>query len=158
MPKREDKQRRLEDRIGPIESVIAANTKFRGKINSEDSVQISGNFRGDIKCEQLVKINSGGKIKGTISSTYVIIEGELNGNVEIADYVEIRPDGRVIGNINTSEIAIAEGSFIQGEIKMPDKEDEPLNFVEKRGDDEPEEISEQDTSEQESSEEEQGQE
>ena len=149
MPKKEDKQRRLEDRIGPIESVIAANTKFRGKIKSEDSVQISGNFRGDIQCEQLVKINSGGKIKGTISSTYVIIEGELTGDVETADYVEIRPDGRVIGNIHTSEIAIAEGSFIQGEIKMPDKEDEPVSFVEKRGNDEPEEISEQESTEEE---------
>ncbi len=152
MPKREDKQRRLEDRIGPIESVIAAKTKFRGKINSEDSIQISGNFRGDIKCEQLVKINNGGKIKGTISSTYVIIEGELTGDVETADYVEIRPEGRVVGNISTSEIAIAEGSFIQGEIKMPDK-DEPVSFVEKRGNEEPEEAGEQESSEEEQSQE-----
>jgi cytoskeletal protein CcmA (bactofilin family) len=153
MPKKEDKQRRLEDRIGPIESVIAANTKFRGKINCEDSIQISGNFRGDIKCEQLVKINNGGKIKGTITSTYVIIEGELDGDVETADYVEIRPEGRVVGNISTSEIAIAEGSFIQGEIKMPEKEDKPVSFVEKRGNDEPEAGSEQESPEEEQSQE-----
>jgi len=123
MPKKEEKKRRLEDKIGPIESVIASNTKFKGKINAQDSVLISGKFNGDIQCEQLVKIDSDGKIKGT--------------------HVEIRQGGRVIGNINTSEIAIAEGSFIQGEIKMPDREAKPLSFVEKRGSEEPEEIQEE---------------
>lgn len=149
MPKREDKQRRLEDRIGPIESVIASKTTFKGKIKSEDSVQISGNFRGDIKCEQLVKINKGGKIKGTIDSTYVIIEGELDGNIETADYVEIRAEGRIVGNINTADIAIAEGSFIQGEIKMPDKDEGPLSFVEKRGEEEQQETGEEEIIEEE---------
>jgi cytoskeletal protein CcmA (bactofilin family) len=114
MPKKEEKRRRLEDKIGPIESVIASNTKFKGKINAQDNVLISGKFSGDIQCEQLVKIDSGGKVKGTVSSTYIIIEGELKGDIQSAEHVEIRQGGRVIGNINTAEIAIAEGSFIQG--------------------------------------------
>jgi len=143
MPKKEEKKRRLEDKIGPIESVIASNTKFKGKINAQDSVLISGKFNGDIQCEQLVKIDSDGKIKGTINSIYIIIEGELKGDIQSAEHVEIRQGGRVIGNINTSEIAIAEGSFIQGEIKMPDREAKPLSFVEKRGSEEPEEIQEE---------------
>jgi len=136
MPKKEDKKRRLEDKIGPIDSVIAANTTFKGKMSGQDSVQISGHLKGDIKCEQLVKIDEGGKVKGSINSTYVIIEGELNGNIESADYVEIREDARVVGNINSVNIAIAEGSFIQGEIMTPDKDKRPMSFVEKRGNEE----------------------
>jgi len=133
MPKKEEKQRRFEDRLGPIESIIADNTTFKGKISAHDSVQISGNLKGDVQSEQLVKISEGGKVKGTIESTYVIIEGELNGDVASADYVEIRADARVVGNINSMNIAIAEGSFIQGEIKTPDKVGRPVSFVEKRG-------------------------
>ena len=133
MPKKEEKQRRLEDRIGPIESVIGDNTTFKGKISGYGSVQISGQLKGDIKCEQLVKIAEGGKMKGLIESTYVIIEGELNGNVESADYVEIRSEARVVGNIYSMNIAIAEGCFIQGEIKTLDREGRPISFVEKRG-------------------------
>lgn len=133
MPKKEEKQRRLEDRIGPIESVIGDNTTFKGKISGHDSVQISGNLKGDIKCEQLVKIAEGGKMKGVIESTYVIIEGELNGNIESADYVEIRSEARVVGNINSMNITIAEGSFLQGEIRTLDREGKPIRFVEKRG-------------------------
>ncbi len=131
MPKKEEKQRRFEDRLGPIESIIADNTTFKGKISSHDSVQISGNLKGDVQSEQLVKITEGGKVKGTIESTYVIIEGELNGDVASADYVEIRADARVVGNINSMNIAIAEGSFIKGEIKTPDRVGRPGSFVEK---------------------------
>lgn len=133
MPKKEEKQRRLEDRLGPIESIIAGNTTFKGKISAHDSVLISGNIKGDVKSEQLVKVSEGGKVKGTIESTYVIIEGELNGDIESADYVEVRADARVIGNISSMNIAIAEGSFIQGEVKTPDREGRPISFVEKRG-------------------------
>jgi cytoskeletal protein CcmA (bactofilin family) len=96
-------------------------------------VQISGNLKGDVQSEQLVKIAEGGKVKGTIESTYVIIEGELNGDVTSADYVEIRADARVVGNINSMNITIAEGSFIQGEIKTPDRVGRPGSFVEKGG-------------------------
>lgn len=132
MNKKEDKKRRLEDKIGPIETIIAPNTKLKGKIRGKDSIRIAGRFEGDIKCEQLVKIEQGGKLSGTIISNCVIIEGELKGNIDSAEHVEIRTDGRVVGNIITNQIAIAEGSFIQGEIRMPEKEDQPISFVEKR--------------------------
>lgn len=140
MTKKEEKKRRFEDKIGPIDSVIAVNTTFKGKISGQDSVEIAGHFRGDINCEKLVKIAEGGKIKGKINSTYVIIEGELDGNIESADYVELRDDAHVVGNINTVNIAIAEGSFIQGEIKTPEKDISPISFVEKRGNEEHQET------------------
>lgn len=140
MTKKEEKKRRFEDKIGPIDSVVAVNTTFKGKISGQDSVEIAGNLRGDINCEKLVKIAEGGKIKGTINSAYVIIEGELDGNIESADYVEIRESARVVGNINSVNIAMSEGCFIQGEIKTPDKDIKPISFVEKRGSEEPQEI------------------
>lgn len=146
MNKREDKKRRLEDKIGPIESVIAPNTRFKGKISGQDTIRIAGHFEGDVKCEQMVKIDQGGTLNGTINSTYVIIEGELKGNIDSAEHVEIRTDGRVLGNIHTKQIAIAEGSFIHGEIRMPDKEETPVSFVEKRESREKKETAEKEPS------------
>ncbi len=140
MTKKEEKKRRFEDKIGPIDSVIAVNTTFKGKISGQDSVEIAGNLRGDINCEKLVKIAEGGKIKGTINSAYVIIEGELNGNIESADYVEVRENAHVVGNITAVNIAMSEGCFIQGEIKTPDKDIRPISFVEKRGSEEQQET------------------
>jgi len=133
MQKKDDKKRRLEDKVGPAESVISPNTRFKGKISGDDTVRIAGHFEGEINCEQLVKIDIGGIVVGTISSNCVIIKGELNGNIDSAKHVEIRSEGRAIGNITTDEIAIAEGSFVRGEINMPEKGKKPVSFEEKRG-------------------------
>ncbi|NQT80038.1 MAG: polymer-forming cytoskeletal protein [Candidatus Aminicenantes bacterium] len=132
MSKKEEKKRRREDKAIPSESVIASNTRFKGNINADDTVRIAGHLEGDIQCEQLVRIDIGGIVVGTINSALVIIEGELNGNIESAKQVEIRSEGRAIGNIKTDELAIAEGSYIRGEINMSEKGKKPVSFVEKR--------------------------
>jgi cytoskeletal protein CcmA (bactofilin family) len=132
MLKRDHKKRRLEDKVGPTESVIAPGTKFKGTICGPDSLRISGRFEGEIESERLVRVDKEGKIHGIIKAPYIIVEGELNGNIEAAEQVELRAQCRMIGNINAAMIAMAEGGFFEGEIKMPRKEDKPIKFVEKR--------------------------
>jgi len=132
LKKKDNKKRRLEDKVGSTESIIAPGTKFKGTINGHDSVRISGHFEGKINSEQLIWIEKGGRIKGTINSPFVIIEGEIKGDIESAEHVELRTKGRVIGNINTAIIAIAEGGSFNGEIQMPKNKDKSISFVEKR--------------------------
>jgi len=125
-------KRRIEDKASHTESSVAPNSTFKGNLEGADGVLISGNMEGDISSKQLVRIGRGGKMKGTITAPYVIIEGELKGDIESAEHVEIRSEARVVSNIQTAKIAIAEGSFFRGEIRMPRKEDTPISFVEKR--------------------------
>ena len=132
LKKKDNKKRRLEDKVGSTESIIAPGAKFKGIISGHASVRISGHFEGEINSEQLVWVEKEGRIDGTINSPFVIIEGEIKGNIESAEHVEFRTEGRVIGNINTAIITIAEGGFINGKIQMPRKEDKPISFVEKR--------------------------
>ena len=126
------KKRRLEDKIGSDESVIAASTQFKGTISGIESVRIAGQIEGDVKSDRLVWIHRGGDVKGDIDSLYVIIEGKMIGHITGAEHVEIRAEAKVTGNIQTHKIAMAEGSFFKGEIQMPRKVDKPTQFVEKR--------------------------
>ncbi len=125
-------KRRLEDKVDPEESSVAPGTRFTGTISGTEGVRISGHLKGNVKSEGLVRIQKGGKIEGNIQSRSVIIEGKLKGNINSPEQVELRSEAHVTGNIQTSKIAIAEGSFFQGEIIMPRKEDKPIMFVEKR--------------------------
>lgn len=127
-------KRRIEDKAGPEESFLARGTKFIGDISGTEGVQVAGHLKGNIQSKGLAWIQRGGKIEGNISSRYTIIEGELNGNINSPEHVELRAEANVIGNIRTAKIAIAEGSFFQGEIHMPSKEDTPIRFEEKRQD------------------------
>ena len=126
------KKRRLEDKIGSDDSVVAAKTKLKGTLSGIESARIAGKIEGDVKSDRLVWIQKGGHIKGNIDSRIVIIEGTLIGNIEGAEHVEIREKAQVTGNIQTQKIAMAEGSFFKGEIHMPRKVDKPTHFVEKR--------------------------
>jgi len=126
------KKRRLEDKIGSDDSVVAAKTKLKGTLSGIESARIAGKIEGDVKSDRLVWIQKGGHIKGNIDSRLVIIEGTLIGNIEGAEHVEIREKAQVTGNIQTQKIAMAEGSFFKGEIHMPRKVDKPTHFVEKR--------------------------
>lgn len=122
----------MEDKIGSTVSIIAPSTKFKGTIKGHDTLFILGHFKGEIKCEGLVRVDKQGRIEGTISSPYVIIEGEIRGDIKSAEHVELRAEARVIGNISTAKIVMAEGCTLQGEVQMPGEEDKPFIFVEKR--------------------------
>ncbi len=132
MKKKEDKQRRVEDKTGSILSIIAPSTKFKGTLSGSDSLLIAGHFKGEIKCEGLVRVDREGRIQGTVNSPYVIVEGEINGDIMSAEHVELRVGARVIGNINTIKIVMAEGCIVQGEVQTPREGDKPFVFVEKR--------------------------
>jgi cytoskeletal protein CcmA (bactofilin family) len=132
MKKKEDKQRRVEDKTGSILSIIAPSTKFKGTLSGSDSVLIAGHFKGEIKCDSLVRVDRDGRIQGIINSPYVIIEGEVNGDILSAEHVELRDGARVVGNINTVKIVMAEGCILQGEVQMPKEGDKPFIFKEKR--------------------------
>jgi cytoskeletal protein CcmA (bactofilin family) len=129
---KEDKKRRMEDMAGPVTSVIAPNSIFKGTLQGEETVIISGRFEGEVKSRELVRIDKTGKVEGPVESPNVIIEGELIGDIKSADHVELRAESRITGNVMTRKIAIAEGCIFKGEIQMPSKSDRPLSFVEKR--------------------------
>jgi len=115
----------LEDEVGSAVTVIASNTRFTGKIQVEDTLRISGYFKGEIHCRRMVWVDKTGRIEGTVYARRVIIEGEINGNIESADHVELRSNGRMIGDINAVKITIAKGCLFDGQAKIIRKEKSP---------------------------------
>lgn len=125
-------QRRLEDAVGEKETVIANGTEVRGRIQGPNTVRIAGFFEGEISIDGMLWIGQQGEVQGTVKARDMIIEGQMKGEVEPSERIEIRASGRVIGNISCQKLAMAEGCFFQGEIKMPGGEGNPVTFVEKR--------------------------
>lgn len=126
------KKTRLEDRVGDVKSVLSEGNTFKGIVEAKDSLQIFGTIEGEVKCEKVVWVTPQGLIKGTINSKGVIIEGEVKGDIESAQWFELRESGKVTGNISADNIALAQGCFFEGEVKMTQKGDKPIEFKEKR--------------------------
>ncbi|MBW2589853.1 MAG: polymer-forming cytoskeletal protein [Deltaproteobacteria bacterium] len=115
----------LEDEVGSTVTVIASNTRFTGKIKGEDTLRISGYFKGDIDCKRMVWVDKTGRIEGTVYARRVIIEGEINGNIKSSDHVELRSNGRMIGDINAAKITVAKGCLFDGQARILRKEKSP---------------------------------
>jgi len=115
----------IENEVGSAVTVIASNTRFTGKIKGEDTLRISGYFKGEIDCKRMVWVDKTGRIEGTVTARRVIIEGEINGNIESADHVELRSNGRMIGDINAVKISVAKGCLFDGQAKIRQKEKSP---------------------------------
>ncbi|MDY6791481.1 MAG: polymer-forming cytoskeletal protein [Thermodesulfobacteriota bacterium] len=111
-------QKSLEDEVGSAVTVIASDTRFTGNIKGEDTLRISGDFKGDIDCKRMVWIEKTGRIEGTVRARRVIIEGEINGCIKSADHVELRSNGRMIGDINAGKITVAQGCFFDGQARI----------------------------------------
>ncbi|MGB7294192.1 MAG: polymer-forming cytoskeletal protein [Candidatus Aminicenantales bacterium] len=124
--------RRLEDRVDPTESVISVQSSFKGEIRGQAGAHILGSFEGDIHSEGLVRTGKTARIKGNIYSTYVILQGNLEGDICSAKQVELRAQAKMRGNVETELLAIADGCFFEGQIRMAAPEDQPVRFSEKR--------------------------
>ncbi len=128
----EGPQRRLEDAVGDKETVIAHDTEVHGRIQGPNTVRVAGFLEGEIRSEGLVWIDKQGEVQGTVTARDMIIEGQMKGDVAASGRIEIRASGRVLGNLSCHKLALAEGCFFQGAIKMPGEETQPLTLVEKR--------------------------
>ncbi len=128
----EPPQRRLEDEVRVKETVIAHGTTVHGTVQGQNTVRVAGFLEGEIRSDGLVWIDKQGEVQGTVTARGVIIEGQMKGDVAASGRIEVRASGRVIGNLSCHKLALAEGCFFQGEIKMPGEETKPLTFVERR--------------------------
>ena len=115
----------LEDEVGSSVTAIASNTRFTGKIKGEDTLRISGYFKGEIDCKRMVWVEKTGRLEGTVNARRVIIEGEINGNIESADHVELRSNCRMTGDINAAKITVAKGCLFDGQARILRKEKSP---------------------------------
>lgn len=129
---RDNKKRRVEDRVEPIESILVQKTTIKGNLQSEYGIRIWGSVEGDIESGGRVKIEAGGQVRGMIKANNVIVNGVLEGNIDAQGQIELGHESRVIGNVKAAKIAIADGCYFQGKIKMFHEDSQPVRFKEKR--------------------------
>jgi cytoskeletal protein CcmA (bactofilin family) len=125
--------RRSIDKIAEIETRISPQIRLTGDIEGKENVKLEGSFEGKAHITGLFYVGSTGKFKGELSSDNVIVEGEFEGSVIQAKKIELRSSSKFKGNIVSNTVAIAEGSFFEGEIKMAGNgKGQQFSFEEKR--------------------------
>lgn len=97
-----------------VPSIISADLKIVGDLESGGEIQIDGDVSGDIRAKVLL-VGESAHIKGEIFAETVRVHGHVNGQIK-AKFVNLAKTAHVIGDILHENLSIQEGAFLEGHI------------------------------------------
>jgi cytoskeletal protein CcmA (bactofilin family) len=106
------------------ETVLAAGANVEGMLRSDHSIRVAGSVQGEIESKQNVVVEEGARVQARIVAEQVTVLGEVNGSIECTGRVEIAASGRVTGEVSAGTLAIREGAFFEGHLKMVTRSEE----------------------------------
>jgi cytoskeletal protein CcmA (bactofilin family) len=124
-------KRRIQDSTSGPPTFVAPSTKIFGTIAGQGAFVCCGTIEGDCDIDGSVTLAQGGRWKGTMKATDIIVGGSVEGDVVARQRIEIAGSARVTGSLWGKAIAVAEGAIIEGDIKVTSGE-APVKFQEKR--------------------------
>ncbi len=107
--------------VRSVPSIISADLKIFGNLESAGEVQIDGEVTGDIRSKVLL-VGESAIIRGEIIAETVRVHGHVNGQIK-AKFVNLAKTANVVGDILHENMSIQEGAFLEGHIThMSDQE------------------------------------
>ncbi len=99
-------------------SVISADLKLIGNVQSAGDVHVDGRIEGDINSRSLT-VGEGARIDGSVTAERVRICGTVSGKVN-ATAVTIARTAQVDGDVTYQTLAVEEGAVLEGHCRRKD--------------------------------------
>lgn len=97
-----------------IDTVIADDIEFRGKILFKNSLKIKGFFEGKIETEGNLIVGQEATVSADVIAGVVSINGIVTGRIKAKKYIELYSKSRTNGDLITPNIFIEKGSIFNG--------------------------------------------
>jgi cytoskeletal protein CcmA (bactofilin family) len=104
---------------GHVTSILDYGTRFEGKLSFEGTVQIGGEFVGEIYTNDTVVINSTATVQAQVDADTIIISGRVEGNLFARRRVIMHPPAVFKGTVTSPSLRIDEGVVFEGASYMP---------------------------------------
>ena len=124
-------KRRIQDSANGPTTYVAASTTIVGTITGKGAYVFCGSVEGNCDIDGPLTLAAGGRWKGIVKATDIVVAGVVEGDVIAQQRVEILGTARITGSLSGNSIAVAEGAIIAGEIKVMNGAT-PTTFHEKR--------------------------
>ncbi len=100
-----------------IETVIGANCRMNGVLQSDGGIRIEGMFEGQIQTAGNLIVSESARVVADVQAHNVVVSGQIKGNVT-ANRVEITETGKLFGDLNVNTLLLNEGAFLRGQTNM----------------------------------------
>lgn len=102
----------------PLNGLLDKGSSFEGKLMFDGTVQINGDFKGEILSDGALVVGQEAQISARIQVDTLIVDGSVQGEIEAKKKVELHRGSRLIANIVTPTLVIEEGAIFQGQCQM----------------------------------------
>ena len=99
-------------------AILGRGCRFEGKLSFDGTVQIDGEFYGDIDSAGHLVVSEGAKIDGTVSVASAVVSGNMTGKVATTGTLELTSTASLVGELVVDSLTIERGAHFQGEVKM----------------------------------------
>lgn len=104
---------------GHVTAILDQGTHFEGKLSFEGTVQIGGDFKGEIFTKDTIVINEGAVVTAQVEADTIIISGRVEGNLFARRRVIMHPPAVFKGTVTSPSLRIDEGVVFEGASYMP---------------------------------------
>ncbi len=107
------------EQFGQVTAILDKGTSFEGKLSFEGTVQIGGDFKGEIFSKDTLIINDTAQVIAQIEADTIIINGRVEGNLFARHRVIMHPPAVFKGTVTSPSLRIDEGVVFEGASYMP---------------------------------------
>ena len=104
-----------------VTAILDRGSRFEGKLSFEGTVQIGGEFHGEIFTKDTLIISEGANVQAEVEAETVVINGKVEGNIFATRRVIMHPPAIFKGTVTSPSLRIDEGVVFEGASYMPKK-------------------------------------
>lgn len=102
-----------------VTALLDKGASFEGKLTFEGTVQIGGQFRGEIFTKDTLIINETAHVTAQIEADTIFLSGHVEGNLFARTKVVMQPPAVFKGTVTSPSLKIEEGVVFEGASHMP---------------------------------------
>jgi cytoskeletal protein CcmA (bactofilin family) len=108
-----------ETNTGHVSAILDHGARFEGKLTFEGTVQIGGEFQGEIFTKDTLVVTQSAIVHAEIEAETIIINGRVEGNLFARRRVIMHPPAVFKGTVTSPSLRIDEGVVFEGASYMP---------------------------------------
>lgn len=105
-------------RSDQVNGLLDKGCCFEGKLTFDGTVQINGDFNGEIYSDGTLIIGNDAKVNAKIYVDTLVTYGKVEGDIEAKSKIEMHVPAVIIANVKTKTLSIEDGVVFEGQCRM----------------------------------------
>jgi cytoskeletal protein CcmA (bactofilin family) len=105
--------------LGPDVTHIGKAIVIKGDVSGSGNVYWDGELEGSVELlDSALTVGPAGRIRANLQARSIVVEGRVDGNLYGLERAELKKSATVVGDVYTPRIAIEDGAFLEGDVRV----------------------------------------